>query len=177
MKTSLTLALCSLLFQAAAQQPNIAEHHKQLAPLQSFVGRWHGVAKIMQPGGTTLTVNQEEFVGWELDSLLLRIEGIGKDPVSKKVNFHAFAIISFNPMTKQLALRSYTFEGRQVDAYFKVLSTDVFEWGFDTPGNRGKIKYTITFTDGKKWFEKGEFSPDGTQWSQFMTMDLTKKTD
>lgn len=176
MKTILTFALSCLIAQAIAQ-PNVAEHRKQIAALQSFVGKWHGVAKVQQPGGSMITINQEENVNWELDSLLLRIEGIGKDPASKKISFHAFAIISFNSATQQLTMRSYTHEGRQADAYFKVLGSDKFEWGFDTPGNQGKVRYTITISDGNKWVEKGEYSPNGTQWMPFITMELVKEVE
>ncbi|HMR57634.1 MAG TPA: hypothetical protein PLM56_06765 [Cyclobacteriaceae bacterium] len=176
MKTILTFALSCLVAQAIAQ-PNVAEHRKQMAPLQNFVGKWHGVAKVQQPGEGMITINQEENVNWELDSLLLRIEGIGKDPASKKISFHAFAIISFNSATQQLTMRSYTHEGRQVDAYFKVLGSDKFEWGFDTPGKQGMVRYTITISDGNKWLEKGEYSPNGTQWMPFITMELVKEVE
>lgn len=175
MKIILMLVLSGLAMQGIAQ-PTLAEHRKQLAPLQVFVGKWHGVATIQQPGGT-LTLNQEENIHWELDSLLLRIEGIGKDPVTNKMSFHALAFVSYNAITQQLTMRSYTHEGRQADAYFRISASNKFEWGFDIPANRGKVRYTITFIDGKKWHEIGEFSSDGTQWVPFITMDLTKKTE
>ena len=60
MKTILTFALSCLIAQAIAQ-PNVAEHRKQMAPLQNFVGKWHGVAKVQQPGEGMITINRKKM--------------------------------------------------------------------------------------------------------------------
>jgi hypothetical protein len=148
----------------------------QLKPLSYLIGNWKGTATIQQQGGAPIKVNQEEKITWQLDSMIINIEGIGRDITSNKKNFHAFALVYFNPNTQQLAMKSFTLEGRQTDAYFKLIGEDQFEWGFEVPNNRGKIKYLITLSRSeKKWKETGEFSPDGTKWYPFMTMDLVKQ--
>lgn len=158
-------------------QVDLTAHRKQLSTINYLAGKWKGTASIQQPGGKTLTLHQSETITWELDSLLMRIEGVGTDPETKKKSFHAFAIISYNPMTQQLGLRSYTHEGRQTDAYFNPISVNQFEWGFDLPANRGKVRYTIVISEtDKTWTEKGEFSPDGTRWMPFITMNLVKES-
>ncbi|MBL7860607.1 MAG: hypothetical protein JNJ65_05545 [Cyclobacteriaceae bacterium] len=175
-----TIIIClTLLFFTARSQgqaPNPAINKKQLAPLSYLIGSWKGTATIQQRGGATLVVNQEEKISWELDSLLIKIEGIGKDPATQKKNFHAYALISYNPITQQLGMRSYTHEGYQTDAYFKILGTNQFEWGFDLPANRGKIRYTITLSETERtWVEKGEFSADGNTWYPTLSMSLVKQ--
>ncbi len=174
-----SILLCFLLIGTSSllQAQNPAKINRdQLKPLNFLVGNWNGTATIQQQGGAPVKVNQEEKISWQLDSTLINIEGFGKDPLTNKKLFHAYAIIFYNPSTQQLGMKSFTMEGRQTDAYFKVITENQFEWGFDLPNNRGKIKYLITVsTKDKTWNEKGEFSQDGTQWFPFMSMNLIKK--
>lgn len=173
--TFFTLLLALSVTSVVAQNP-AKVNRDQLAPFSFMVGSWKGTASIQQQGGAAIKVNQEEKISWQLDSTLIHIEGIGRDPITNKKNFHAYAILYYNPTSQQLGMKSFTMEGRQTDAYFKVLTENKFEWGFDLPGNRGKIKYLITLsTQDKTWEEKGEFSQDGTQWFPFMSMNLMKQ--
>jgi hypothetical protein len=175
MKRFMLMALLISSLSAFGQNP-ARVNREQLKQLNYLVGNWKGTAVIQQQGGTSINVMQEEKVTWQLDSLLMMIEGVGKDPASGRQNFHAIGFLSYNQVTQQLAMRSYTHEGRQTDAYFKILEPTRFEWGFDLPGNRGKIKYTIVLSEkDKSWNEVGEFSADGSQWRTFMTLDLVKQ--
>jgi hypothetical protein len=151
-------------------------NREKLKPLSYLIGNWKGTATIQQQGKPPVQINQEEKISWQLDSMLINIEGIGRDPSTGKKNFHAYALIYFNPSKQQLAMKSFTLEGRQTEAYFNVLNENQFEWGFDIADNRGKIKYIMTLSaTTKTWNEKGEFSPDGTRWFPFMSMDLVKQ--
>ena len=58
------------------------------------------------------------------------------------VVFNALALISYNQYSKSFAMKSHVMDGNQTDAYFKILSENNFEWGFETPA-KAKIKYTI----------------------------------
>jgi len=170
----LSLLLVQVTITLAQQSGTI--NREQLAPLSYFIGNWQGTATITQQGGAQIKVNQLERVTWQLDSLLLNFEGIGKDPITNKQAFHAFALVYYNPDTKKLGMKSFTHEGRQTDAYFTVIDENKFEWGFDLQENRGKIKYTITLSaKDKTWYEQGEFSPNGSQWYPFMSMNLVKQ--
>ena len=175
MKTNmLIIAILFLCSSTNAQDARI--NKKQLSSLTYMIGSWKGEATISQRGATPIKAVQEEKISWQLDSMLVNIEGIGKDLVTMKQTFHAFALVFYNPETKQLAMKSFTHEGYQTDAYFNVLAENKFEWGFDLKSNRGKIKYHIVLSEkDKSWSEKGEFSPDGTTWYPFMEMNLIKQ--
>ncbi len=176
MKLYVTLVFILVQITNTLAQDQSHTNREQLTPLRYFIGNWKGTATIRKQDGITIKVNQEEKVTWQLDSLLLNFEGIGKDPVTNKQAFHAFALVFYNPDTKQLGMKSFTNEGLQTDAYFTVVSENKFEWGFDLKENRGKIKYTITLSPkDKTWFEQGEFSPNGNQWYPFITMNLIKQ--
>ena len=170
-KLSIVFVIVLAASQLLAQDVDV--NHESLKKLNYLAGRWKGEATIQQRGGAPKKVLQEEQIEWKLDSLVLTIEGTGTDPVTQKVTFHAFAIINYNQQTKQLAMKSFTMEGRQTDAYFNVVADNEFIWGFDVPS--GKIKYTIKLsTVVKSWDEIGEFSSDGTQWYPFFEMNLIK---
>jgi hypothetical protein len=171
-KVNVLFALTLLTYQLIAQDVKI--NREQLSKLRFLSGSWKGDATIQQRGAAPIKVIQEERIEWRLDSLVLTVEGTGKDPVTQKVKFHAFAVISYNQQTQQLGMKSFTMEGRQTDAYFNVVADNQFVWGFDVP--TGKIKYSITLsTQEKIWYEKGEFSTDGIQWFPFFEMNLNKQ--
>jgi hypothetical protein len=176
MKTILTLVVLIAGSNFLQAQNYATINRDQLKPFSFMIGNWKGTATIQQQGGASIKVNQEEKIGWQLDSTLIQIEGIGTDPITNKKNFHAYAILFYNPAAQRVSMKSFTMEGRQTDAYFKLLSENRFEWGFDLPNNRGKIKYLITLSKkDKTWEEQGEFSQDGTQWFPFMSMNLVKQ--
>ena len=129
-----------------------------------------------QRGGSPVKVLQEERIEWILDSLVLTMEGTGKDPITQKKVFQAFAMLAYNPQTQQLGMKTFTLEGRQTEAYFKVLEENKFEWGFDLPNGKAKIKYIIILSpQSKSWYEMGEYSPDGTTWYPTIELNLTKQ--
>lgn len=169
----LKIVFVILLVTSQLYAQDLVTSRESLKKLNYMAGRWKGEATIQQRGGPPKKAIQEERIEWRLDSLVLTIEGTGKDPVTQKVAFHAFAIINYNQQTKKLEMKSFTIEGRQTDAYFNVISESEFVWGFDVPG--GKIKYTIILSSQKRtWYEKGEYSPDGVQWYPTFEMNLTK---
>lgn len=143
--------------------------------LASFTGKWKGDATLTQQGGSTIQVIQEETIDFKLDSLVLQFEGIGRKKTEpSKISFHALAYVNYNARKNSYEMKSFLQDGRQTDAYFKVIEKNKYDWGFDVPG--GKIVYHITLDPiAKKWHEKGEFSPDGTQWYPFFEMNLTKQ--
>ena len=175
MKKQITL-ICLLLIMAGnvISQDTSKAAREKMKKLNLMAGRWKGEATISQRGGAPIKVNQEETITWELDSLVLTLEGTGRrqDDLTK-VSFHAFAVINFNTTTQAYNMRSFLIDGKQAEAFFKEVGENKFDWGFDVPG--GKILYHITLDPvNKKWNEKGEFSPDGTQFYPFFEMNLTK---
>ena len=174
MKTLTTIHIIILIGSSAliAQQRDFSAQCKsEMKKLAYFVGDWKGTAVIQTPNGPQ-TLVQTEHIQWELDGVVLSIEGIGRE--NDKVTFNALAFVNFNPATQEFQFRSYLKEGYATDAYFKVLGENQFEWGFDIPTG-GKVKYSITLDSTKKtWYELGEYSPDGTKWMKSIEMNLVK---
>lgn len=180
MKTKLIpmiLASLSCVFSAAGQAPPdfSALCKEQMKKLEVFAGKWQGEASIRMGPGPEQTINQQEDVQFRIDSTVLVIEGLGTRGPDNTVVFNALAVINFNAGAKGYSFRSFLKDGRSADAYFNILEDRKFEWGFDTPGNSGKVRYTITFDDpARTWHEVGEFSADGSTWMKFMEMRLNR---
>jgi hypothetical protein len=172
---TLTIAFSLILSGARAQQNNAEQIKLEMKKLSYMAGRWKGEGTVRQGNTPPIRVNQEEEIQYKLDGTVLMIEGTGRKPDGDgAVVFNALAIVSFNPYTKQFALRSNTKEGNQADAYLKIIADNHFEWGFETP-TKAKIKYDIVLNpQDKTWVEKGEYSPDGTTWYPFFEMKLNK---
>jgi hypothetical protein len=121
------------------------------------------------------TFAQTEDVQFKLDGTVLQIEGIGRRP-DNEIAFNALALINFDVVKGDYAMRSYLRDGRWTDAWFKVAGDNSFNWGYTLPRNSGQIRYTITLKDsGQTWHEIGEFSRDGTNWVKSFEMTLTRE--
>lgn len=171
----LTLSLTVFLAGTINAQDNSTVCREQMNALSHLSGKWRGDARIVQPGGVVVNVTQEETIEYKLDGLVLQVEGVGRnknEPAS--ISFHALAFINFNASKNSYEIKSYLKDGKQTDAYFKVVEANRYDWGFDVPG--GKIVYHIIIDPANhQWNEKGEFSRDGAQWYPFFEMNLTKQ--
>lgn len=169
--TIISIILIGSSVSIAQQRDFSAQCKSEMKKLAYFVGDWKGTAVVQTPNGP-LTLIQTEHINWELDGVVLSIEGIGRE--NDKITFNALAFVNFNPATQEFKFRSYLKEGYSTDAYFKVLGENQFEWGFDIPTG-GKVKYSITLDPVKKtWHELGEYSPDGSKWMKTIEMNLAK---
>ncbi len=175
MKNVLILIACfaGLSIGKAYAQPPSKVAQEQLKKLAYWAGDWKGEATIRRGPGEPTIINQEEHIEFRLEGTILLVEGLGRSPEDGSKIFNALAIINYDETSNQFKMKSYLQEGRSTDAWFKIITENTYEWGFDVPS--GKIKYTITLDPTKgTWNEKGAFSQDGNNWMPFMEMNLTK---
>lgn len=175
MKTIIMIIGGLLAFNARvwAQRPDFSPQCKEaMQQLAYLTGDWAGKANVITQQGER-ELEQTEHIEWKLDGLALAIEGTGSS--NGQAEFQAFAVVNFDPFTKQYKFRSYVKEGYSTDAYFRVLEENKFEWGFDIPTG-GKTRYTILLDPKQKsWNEVGEYSRDGNTWMKFIELNLIKK--
>ena len=127
-----------------------AAQREAMKALAVMDGEWRGPAH-------EHAMTQTERVGALLDGTIRLVEGRGYTADGKTV-FNAFAVISFDPVKKAYAMRSYS-SGYAGDFPLAVTADG---WSWSQPiGPGAKINYTATFTaDG--WREVGErVSGDG----------------
>lgn len=169
------LTLISML-HSMAQAPDLSDSCiVEMKKLYYLVGDWKGEVIYRTPQGQELRLLQEEHIELKLQGLVITIDGRGLKQDEDEIVFQSFAILHFDPFAQQFRFKSFLKEGYSVDAYFKVLEENKFEWGFDFP-NRGKYRYTIMLDPSEKtWYETGEFSSDGNDWFMSLEMNLNKQ--
>lgn len=175
------LALAAGPTAASAQPPEPgAANREALKRFEFLAGKWQGKASVTTGPGAPVPVRQTEDVRFKLNGTVLLIEGtgVGKLPGTDKegVVFNALALVSYDAPTKAYKMRAHRMEGVAVDAHVKLHDTGRgFDWGFEVPGQKIEIGYTMTLTDDGKWHEVGRMSRDGGKtWNQFFEMTLTR---
>ena len=158
---------------AGQAPPDPAPVRAAIAKLDFMVGRWRGDAW-QQRGPERVQTRMLEVVQRQLDGAVLQVEGRGTIPVAggeDRVVHHAFAVISYDVQTGKYNLRSYLSSGLSGDFEVTLVEGGV-RWSRQVPG--GQIRNTALYTKDE-WHEIGEFSRDGTTWTQIMELKLKRE--
>lgn len=173
------LALCVVLASAAAaaaQEPGAA-NKAAMKKLDFLAGKWKGDATVVLGPQGKRAVKQTEDVQSRLGGQVLIIEGVGRGKLPNRdeegIVFNALAVISYDAQARQYRMKAFRAEGLSVEPDITV-SDRGFVWSFKEPQRGTHIKYTMTLTDKGEWHEVGAYSPDGTAWTQFFEMTLTR---
>lgn len=148
---------------------------KPLKALDFMIGEWHGDSWMMTREGKQESV-MKEIVECKQDCNIMVVEGLGTkfDSETKevKITHEAFAVITYDMDSQSYQIRAYK-DGNVTKSDIEILSENRIRWKMEVP-NRGKVRFTIDYTD-TTWKETGEFSrDDGESWMQFLGMELTK---
>jgi hypothetical protein len=172
----LLLFVVGVITNAVAQTE--ATNQEKMKVFAGWVGRWQGQGWMQMGPGEPKKSTIDEKIEAKLDGMVYLVEGIGKsiNPETKQeiISHHALALLSYDNASGSYKFRSHLKDGRSTEAWFTVTGENTFQWGFDIP-NRGKTRYSIKLDPkAKTWNEIGEYSADGTSWSKFFEMNLTK---
>ncbi len=175
------LGSTSLLFLAAvgtagtlpAQTPDPAATRAAIEQLKFMVGRWRGQAW-QQRGAERVQTEMLEVVEPKLEGSVLLVEGrgwIATPGAPDRVVHHALGVVSYDPEARKFTLRSYLATGQSGDFTLTLVEGGV-SWARDVPG--GRIRNTAHYSP-TEWHEIGEFSRDGTTWTQVMEIRLQRQ--
>lgn len=148
----------------------LAESQEQMKKLEPMVGNWKGGGWYMDQAGKRYEFTQQEEISKELSNTALLIKGKGFS--DGEVIHDAMAVVSYDSTLGDYNFHSFLSDGRKTDAKLKVIGDGEFEWGFKIPN--GQIKYSIQIANDR-WHEKGEFSPDGSNWYPFIDFNLSRE--
>lgn len=169
---AIAVALPALL---PGQAPDASAARAAIERLNSMVGRWRGEAWMAREGGQRAQTVMTETVERKLGGTVLLIEGLGQAPAEgggePRVVHHALAVLSFEPRTGSYQMRSYLANGLSGDFAVALVEGGV-SWSREVPG--GTVRNTARFT-ADEWHEVGEFSRDGTTWTQVMEIRLRRE--
>lgn len=169
----LVLAVAHLTGPAlwAQRPPDLSAREREaMAKLSFLVGDWEGPASVQAGPDRRIDLRQTEMVRYELDGVILRVEGRGVVAASGETQFHAHAIISWEE-GRGYRMRSWLRTGQESEFVMTVQDSG-FVWGHEAP--TGQVRYTMRLTPEGEWHEAGEFSPDGTRWFPTIEMRLRR---
>ena len=172
-RLTLVLLLLTAVAPALAEEEAADPGLEAMQAISFFAGEWEGEGWMRRGPGEPVEFRGSEKVESRLGGRVLIIEGLHQAKESDEVVHHALATVSWDPEAGHYRFRSHLEDGRAGD-YTGRLEDGAFIWGFAVP--RGEIRYTIRIADGH-WSEIGEFSADGTQWSQVFGMELDQVTE
>lgn len=178
--TLIAVAIAAVVPTYAAQEPRAAAnpmegrtaaHQDALRKLEFLAGTWKGKAWFWMGPDQKHEVDQTETVQFKQQGVLLLIEGLGKDAKTGSIVHDALAVISFDDASQKYAFTSWAGAGRS-GAFEAKVGSNRLEWGMKNAG--GTIRYTIVLNEKGEWYEIGERSTDGANWTKFFEMILQK---
>lgn len=172
------MRLLAILMMLALPVPLAAQSTFKLKPpvdqLEWMIGEWEGPASF-QRGPETFAFRQTERVEIQSGGQAIAVRGRGfyQNPDgSEDVRYEAFGVL-FKERDGSLGFRAFNMEGQYIDPTITVTPAGLI-WTFNDP-RMGQVRYTTTHTPADEWREIGEWSRDGTTWTQFMEMTLQRR--
>ena len=155
--------------------PDAVRLREAMKPFLPAVGKWRGEGWMQMGPGEPQRAVSEETVEMRLDGLVLVVEGLHHaklaDGTAGTVVHHALAIASADP-AGGFRFSTFLADGRAADARGN-WENGKFVWAPPAPPGR-QIRYVIDWTVADRWSEIGEMSTDGTTWTKFFEMNLTR---
>ncbi len=96
--------------------------------LDFLVGKWSGEGRMLRPGGP-IDFFQTEDAHYELEGLLLVIEGVGKSKSEGRPVLQALGITSYDDATGTYHMRAFN-DGRWLETDVKLTTDNTLTWGF-----------------------------------------------
>ena len=156
----------------SAQAPDPGPNRAAIERLKFMEGTWRGTAWMLR-GSERIQTDMVESVERKLGGTVLLVQGQGTvaEPGARRTVHDALAVISFDPRSGSYAMRSYIGSGQSGDFAVTLVDGGVSRTR-EVPG--GRIRNTARYT-ADEWHEVGEFSRDGTSWTQVMELKLRRE--
>lgn len=173
------LAAALAVLPALAMAGPAFAHQPAAEAFGFLVGSWEGTGEASAPeGGPRGAFTVQETIAAEAGGHAVSLRGTGEaemQPGQPPVRIHdAFALV-WRHHDGTYRIRSVTMHGQAIEAEISP-TPDGFEWGF-AAGPMGEFRYSAS-VDGDSWTQSGYYrAPEGGEWSQFMTMSLSRVSD
>jgi muconolactone delta-isomerase len=163
----------ALSVQYMAQQPRVPNTELQrtaMKKLSFLMGKWSGEVRLFRGSTEPVEMLQMEKAEYKLDSLLLTIEGTGRNKSDGKLGLQAFGIVSYDDEAGTYRMRAFN-DGRWFETEMKLAeSGKELTWGFAL----GEIKtHSILRIDDKgEWTELHEITIGSQPPRKFMELKV-----
>jgi hypothetical protein len=149
----------------------------EMKKLDFLVGEWKGEAWWqMGPNAKREYALQHETVTPRAGGNALQVEGQGRtrkeDGTAGALVHDAYAMLRWDDTAKKYRFSTAVAGRGTAEPDFELVGQNKAVWTMTLP--QGTMRYTISLTEKGEWFEVGEFSRDGNNWSKFFEMTLAK---
>ncbi len=145
---------------------------RAMQKLSWLKGNWTGDGWVNTKSEQIL-FSQSQSVLSKVKGAVIMIEATVLNKTVANVTNESLAVISYDMYSHKYLMRSFKSDGRYVDANVEVKPDGTFIWSFQVAELSPEMRYTIKLVNNK-WYETGEFSINGTTWTKFYEMTLSK---
>ena len=167
----ITLFYSSMLI---AQRGN-AEQKAAIDKLRWMTGSWAGTSTVKTDSIMQVTNIRETIVS-ALDGTILQItvRATDKDTNTNRQSlaYTAFSVISYDLKDKKYVWTSWRNTENDYDQHSFTVGDNSFE--YISKENGGQVRYKASSGSNGEFLETGEYSKNGSDWGQFITMKLLK---
>jgi len=152
----LPLAALLVLSMVQVRMPDLEAQRKAMRKLSFLVGKWSGEARMLGGSGEPIEMKQTEKAEYQLDGLILTIEGVGRAKSDHRPVLQAFGVISYDDENGSYRLRAFS-DGRYLETDLKLADDGKgATWGFAF----GSIKTSsiLRINDQGEWTEEAEIT-------------------
>lgn len=145
----------------------------QESPMRRFdqwIGSWTGSGWSVSAAGTRTEFALEEQVQRKVGGTVLLLDGRGTT-ADGTVTHDGLVVLSHDGKAGVYRWSGYEVGRAAVDAEVNLLDGGL-EWSI--PAGGATVRITIHI-DSARWHEVGEVSTDGTTWTRFMEVNLTRR--
>ncbi len=134
--------------------PDLGKHPISMEKLAFLIGNWSGEARLLRGPGEPGTLTQTEVVQYQLDGLLLVIEGTGRSRVDQSPVIQALGIIFYDDLAEKYHIHAWN-DGRSLETEVELdEDSQTLRWGFGAGDIRTRSVLTVA-KDGP-WTETAE---------------------
>lgn len=176
-KLSFLSAIAWLGSVLTAQMPGIPPAElENMNKLSFMLGKWEGTGWMMTPAGQKHEFFGSENIQKKLQGRAILVEGLffgSQDKERKGPPVHeTLAVISYDAKAGAYDFTTYVARGGRGQHKFSLIGDKKWQW--ETGSANVRVRYITDFNDGD-WYEIGERSTDGQQWTRFFEMRLKKQ--
>ena len=152
--------------------PDLAAQRAALQKLEFLLGKWSGDGRMFR-SGEAVDFFQTERAEYQLDGLLLLIEGIGRSKPDGKLILQALGIISYDDEVEAYHMRAYN-NGRYVETEVRLeASGKCLTWGFALGEIR--TKSVLRLDEQGRWTERHEMIMGTQPARKFMELMVSRE--
>lgn len=161
------------LLAQAPRTPDVAAQRAAMKKLSFLVGNWSGEGWMLRSPTEKVEFRQTERAAYQLDGLLLTVEGVGHNKTDGKPVLQALGIMSYDDASGTYHFRAFN-DGRWLETDVQLLTDGQgMSWGFTV--GQYQTRNLLRMNDKGEWTEEHEISVGGQPARKFMEITVHRE--